>query len=73
MHLFVELRFLHLCACWPAGAHAQTSGQAPAKTSAASKAPARKAPAAAKAPFDAALLQPAALRRRPRRNSTSSS
>lgn len=52
-----------LCMLACLGARAQTSGQAPAKSPAAtSKAPARKAPAAAKAPFDPALLQPAALK-----------
>jgi peptidyl-prolyl cis-trans isomerase A (cyclophilin A) len=52
-----------LCMLAALGAHAQTSGQAQAKSpAAASKAPAGKAPAAAKTPYDPALLQPATLK-----------
>jgi len=52
-----------LCMLAGLNAAAQTSGQTPAKKPAApSKAPARKAPAAAKGPFDPALLQPATLK-----------
>jgi peptidyl-prolyl cis-trans isomerase A (cyclophilin A) len=52
-----------LCILACLGAQAQTPGKVPAKNpAAAQKAPAGKAPAAAKAPFDPALLQPATLK-----------
>jgi peptidyl-prolyl cis-trans isomerase A (cyclophilin A) len=52
-----------MCALGCLGVRAQTPGKAPAKNPAASpKAPAGKAPAATKAAFDPALLQPATLK-----------
>jgi peptidyl-prolyl cis-trans isomerase A (cyclophilin A) len=62
-HFRGTLVLASLCMLISLGAQAQTSGQAPAKSPAKSPAATAKKPAGAvKAPFDPALLQPAALK-----------